>query len=74
MWDVILTTPQTLEKILKELLSKQSLVPSDAEKACITHLAVSYLEKSEKTLVAFSAPCRLCRYLTAVFVSAGGLH
>lgn len=47
----MLSIPQALEKILKELLSKlqavesNSLVLSDTEKACITHLAVSYQKR-----------------------------
>ena len=48
MWEVMLSVPQTLEKILKELLSKlqdvnlHSLVTSATEDACIPHPAVSY--------------------------------
>ncbi|KAM6387490.1 maestro heat-like repeat-containing protein family member 7 [Pluvialis apricaria] len=46
MWKMMLSIPQALEKILKELLSKlqavksNSLVPSATEEACITHLAL----------------------------------
>lgn len=76
----MLSVPQTLEKILEKLLSQvqgresHSPVKSTVENAYITHLAVSYLDKSEKALVTFSGPCRLCQHLTAVFVSADGLH
>ncbi|KGL89229.1 Maestro heat-like repeat-containing protein family member 7, partial [Charadrius vociferus] len=46
IWKVMLSIPQALEKILKELLSRlqavksNSLVPLDTEEACITHLAL----------------------------------
>lgn len=80
MWEVRLSIPQTLEKILKELLSqfqgRKTCTPvaMATENACILHLAVSSLDKSETALLTFSEPCRLCQDLTAGFVSAGGLQ
>ena len=47
MWDVILSQPHTLEKVLRELLSKlqdqqlRRMFSSNTEDACIHHLAVS---------------------------------